>query len=483
MLDSLIDYNATELLALLKKRDISGVELVDRCIQQYYDVNPALNAVVETNFEEARKSFKKFDDEFSTDDHPEPFLPLPVGVKDLNDVKGLKTTFGSPLFKNNVAKSDDDVVAQIKKASAVIFGKTNVPEHGFGATTTNPLQGSTGNPFDKSLSAGASTGGGAAAVASGIVPLATGSDFAGSLRTPASFCGIAGMRPSNGVVGTNRRSNIWSPFDVEGPMAKTAADCKLLLGAMAKTCSVDPFSKNMSKELQLPVKEVDLKKINVAFSYDLGFCVMSEAYKKVFKNKLNKFDDFFASCRADCMDLSGAYETFMTLRSIGFLGDFGPMHQEFGDELGEVIIKELELARKLSCGEIAKAFLNHSQIVRHSDEFFDSYDLLITPAAAVPPFKHDLKYPSEIDGEFYEGYLDWEAISWGITLTQCPSVVINCGTDENKMPFGIQLIAKQHNDVFLLDVAHSIETAFLGIEDLKRPRPIIEELAAIDAAT
>ncbi len=483
MLDSLIDYNATELLALLKKRDISGVELVDRCIQQYYDVNPALNAVVETNFEEARKSFKKFDDEFSTDDHPEPFLPLPVGVKDLNDVKGLKTTFGSPLFKNNVAKSDDDVVAQIRKASAVIFGKTNVPEHGFGATTTNPLQGSTGNPFDNSLSAGASTGGGAAAVASGIVPLATGSDFAGSLRTPASFCGIAGMRPSNGVVGTNRRSNIWSPFDVEGPMAKTAADCKLLLGAMAKTCSVDPFSKNMSKELQSPVKEVDLKKINVAFSYDLGFCVMSETYKKIFKNKLIKFDDFFASCRADCMDLSGAYETFMTLRSIGFLGDFGPMHQEFGDELGEVIIKELELARKLSCGEIAKAFLNHSQIVRHSDEFFDSYDLLITPAAAVPPFKHDLKYPSEIDGEFYEGYLDWEAISWGITLTQCPSVVINCGTDENKMPFGIQLIAKQHNDVFLLDVAHSIETAFLGIEDLKRPRPILEELAAIDAAT
>ena len=483
MLDSLIDYNATELLALLKKRDISGVELVDRCIQQYYDVNPALNAVIETNFEEARKLFKKFDDEFSTDDHPEPFLPLPVGVKDLNDVKGLKTTFGSPLFKNNVAKSDDDVVAQIKKASAVIFGKTNVPEHGFGATTTNPLQGSTGNPFDKSLSAGASTGGGAAAVASGIVPLATGSDFAGSLRTPASFCGIAGMRPSNGVVGTNRRSNIWSPFDVEGPMAKTAADCKLLLGAMAKKCSVDPFSKNMSKELQSPVKEVDLKKINVAFSYDLGFCVMSETYKKIFKNKLNKFDDFFASCRADCMDLSGAYETFMTLRSIGFLGDFGPMHQEFGDELGEVIIKELELARKLSCGEIAKAFLNHSQIVRHSDEFFDSYDLLITPAAAVPPFKHDIKYPSEIDGEFYEGYLDWEAISWGITLTQCPSVVINCGTDENKMPFGIQLIAKQHNDVFLLDVAHSIETAFLGIEDLKRPRPILEELAAIDAAT
>ena len=128
------------------------------------------------------------------------------------------------------------------------------------------MQGSTGNPFDRNLSAGASTGGGASAVASGIVPLATGSDFAGSLRTPAAFCGIAGMRPSNGIVGTNRRSNIWSPFDVEGPLAKTAADCKLLLGAMAKSCSVDPFSKPVDNELLRPARKIDLKNLNVAFS-------------------------------------------------------------------------------------------------------------------------------------------------------------------------------------------------------------------------
>ena len=150
MLD-LINLNATDLLVLLKKRDISGVELLDCCIKQYHDVNPSLNAIVETNFEEARELFQKFDAEFSMVNHAEAYLPLPIGVKDLNDVKGLKTTFGSPLFRDNVAKKDDDVVAQIKKASAVIFGKTNVPEHGFGATTTNPLQGSTGNPFDKSL--------------------------------------------------------------------------------------------------------------------------------------------------------------------------------------------------------------------------------------------------------------------------------------------------------------------------------------------
>ena len=483
MLESILGYTATDLVQLIAKKKISSFELLQTCIKQYEKFNSSLNAIVETNFDDAIKCSQDIDRNFTKKSDLMPFLPLPVGVKDLNDVKGLKTTYGSLLFRDNLASRDDDVVAQLRKASTVIFGKTNVPEHGFGATTTNPLQGTTANPFDRTLSAGASTGGGASAVASGIVPLATGSDFAGSLRTPAAFCGIAGMRPSNGIVGTNRRSNIWSPFDVEGPLAKTAADCKLLLGIMAKSCSVDPFSKPIDDELLKPARKLDLKKLKVAFSCDLGFAVMSSFYKRTFLSKLEKFADLFASCDPGCMDLSKAYSTFMTLRSIGFLGDFGPMEMEFGAELGEVILKELGLARKLSSEKIAQAFLDHSQIVRSGDEFFNHVDLLITPASSVPPFKHESKYPSEIDGKHYEGYLDWEAISWGITLTQCPAVVISCGKDENDMPFGIQIIAKQHKDAFLLDAAHSIETAFLGIEDLERPRPNLEKLAAIGATT
>ena len=483
MEDLISEYTATDLLQLIANKDVSSFEILQLCIKQYETLNPSLNAIVETNFEDAIKCSYDIDRVSNKASNKLPFLPLPVGVKDLNDVRGLKTTYGSLLFQDNLASSDDDVVAQLRTASAIIFGKTNVPEHGFGATTTNPLQGSTGNPFDRNLSAGASTGGGASAVASGIVPLATGSDFAGSLRTPAAFCGIAGMRPSNGIVGTSRRSNIWSPFDVEGPLAKTAADCKLLLGAMAKSCSVDPFSKPVDDELLRPVRKIDLKNLNVAFSCDLGFAVMSNFYKRTFLSKIEKFTGLFASCEPGCIDLSNAYSTFMTLRSIGFLGDFGPMEKEFGAELGEVILRELELARQLSSENIAKAFLDHSQIVKNGDEFFNHVDLLITPASSVPPFKHEDKYPSEVDGKHYDGYLDWEAISWGITLTQCPAVVISCGKDENGMPFGIQIIAKQHKDAFLLDAAHSIETAFLGIEDLERPRPNLEKLAAIEAAT
>ena len=481
--NELNDKTATELLDLINKREIGCVELINSCINRYEKINHSINAIVETNFDEAIKICETLDSDSSKQTNGTTSLPLPIGIKDLNDVKGLKTSYGSPLFKDNVAEEDDDVVSSLRRFSAIIFGKTNVPEHGFGATTTNPLQGSTGNPFNPDLSAGASTGGGAAAVASGIVPLATGSDFAGSLRTPAGFCGIAGMRPSNGIVSTNRRSNMWSPFDVEGPMGRTAADCKLLLARMAKSHPLDPFSKDPDGSLFFPAKEIDLKKLKVAISHDLGFAVMSNSYRDTFYSKFALFEQLFEQTNREHMDLSKAETTFMTLRSIGFLGDFGLMEKDFGDELGEVIIKELEIARQLSSEDVAQSFLDHSEIVRKSNKFFETYDLLITPAASVTPFPHELEYPSHIDEIFYKGYLDWEAISWGITLTQCPSVVINCGVDTNRMPFGIQIIAKQNRDAFLLDAAHSIEKAFLGIDELSRPFPNLEKLAAMNALT
>ena len=167
---------------------------------------------------------------------------MTVTIKDLNDVQGLPTTYGSALFEENVADKDDDVVASVRKNSGIIVGKTNVTEHGFGATTTSPVFGACGNPFDPKLSAGASTGGGAVSVASGMAVYATGSDFAGSLRTPAAFCGVCGIRPSNGIVATARRSLAWSSFDVEGPMARTAADCKRLLMHMARSGRNDPLT-------------------------------------------------------------------------------------------------------------------------------------------------------------------------------------------------------------------------------------------------
>ena len=276
-------------------------------------------------------------------------------MKQLNEVADLPTTFGSPLFAGNRPEADDDVVAQVRRQGGIVLGKTNVPEHGFGATTTNPLFGATGNPFDPALSAGASTGGGAVGVATGMAPYATGSDFAGSLRTPAAFCGIAGHRPSNGIVGTRRRADAWSAFDMEGPMARCAADCKRLLAAMARQDPGDPLSVAPEERLFAPPETVPLAELRVAVSEDLGFAPICEAYRALFRDRLARIGHLFHRVKAAAPDLSGATACFMTLRGVGFVADFGPMEAEFGARLGPVVLDELARARGLTCAEIGQA--------------------------------------------------------------------------------------------------------------------------------
>ena len=471
------DHTATQLKEKVESKEVSCEEVVLGSIRRYESVNPSINAIVITNFEKALDDARRLDRSLARRNLADFEIPLPIAIKDLNDVNGLLTTFGSPLFKSNMCNQDDDVVANLRRNSLIMLGKSNVPEHGFGATTTNPLFGSTGNPFNPKLSAGASTGGGAAAVCAGITTLATGSDFAGSLRTPASFCGISGVRPSNGVVGTARRTNIWSPFDVEGPMGKTAEDCKLLLKSMAQKHKDDPFSITPDDSLFKPAEEIDLQKLSVAYSEDLGFAPVSTLCRETFRRKFKEFSGLFRSVVPDHVDFSLATETFMTLRGVGFVGDFGKMEEEFGSALGSVVIEELKKARKLSAESIARAFMQHSEIYKQSSLFFKKYDLLITPAAAVTPFPHEAIYPEKIDDCLMAGYLDWESIAWAITLTQCPAVVIPCGLDNNGMPFGIQIVGKRHHDGFLLDAAHSLELALNKSEVTSRPIPDFNNLS------
>lgn len=458
---------------------ITSREVTEASIAQIEALNPVLNAFTVTCFEAARDSADSADRARSAGTGAGPLAGLPVAIKDLNDVAGLPTTFGSPLYADNIAAADDDVVATIRAAGGTILGKTNVPEHGFGATTTSPLFGPARNPFDPRLSAGASTGGGAVAVAAGMVPYAAGSDFAGSLRTPAAFCGIAGIRPSNGVVATRRRSMAWSAFDVEGPMARTAADCKRMLAAMARRDRHDPLTATPDPHLFRPAEAVDLSGLQVAVSEDLGFAPMSRANRCLFQRKLARIERFFARVDQAYPDLGNAEQTFMTLRGVGFVADFGPMEAEFGARLGPVVLDELARARGLKAEQIGQAMTDHTAAFRRSIGFFEKHDILITPAASVAPFPHDDVYPSRVDGVQLDGYLIWEGISWGITLTQCPAVVIPCGRDDIGMPFGIQLVAAHHRDGWLLDVAHTLEAIFADDPELARPQP---DLAALLSA-
>lgn len=473
-MDTLCDKSGEDLRAARSLGDVSSAEICSAAIARIEALNPVLNAFVATRFDAASV-------EATAQDQPKSALSalagLPVAVKDLNDVAGLPTTYGSPLYADNIAIDDDDVVQSLRSAGGVILGKTNVPEHGFGATTTSPLFGSAGNPFDPRLSAGASTGGGAVAVATGMAVYAQGSDFAGSLRTPAAFCGITGIRPSNGVVGTNRRSIAWSSFDVEGPMARTAADCKRCLAAMARSDPADPLSARPDPALFAPPRITPLSGLKVAISEDLGFAPMSRANRATFRDKLSRFESCFAQVSETCPDLGDAEQTFMTLRGVGFVADFGPMESEFGERLGPVVLDELARARNLGAEEIGRAMKAHTKVFRDALGFFAEHDLLITPAAAVPPFPHEDVYPASIDGEALDGYLIWEAIAWGITLTQCPAVVIPCGLDATGLPFGLQLVGPHLRDGWLLDVAYALETRFVGDTDLGRPIPDLTRIS------
>ena len=460
------DLTATELRRLIGARKLSPRELLESCIARIEKLNPALNAIVNPCLDRARVEAKRAEEAVMRGDALPSLHGMPLGVKDLNDVGGLPTTQGSHLFKNVVPEKNDNVVEAMVTNGAIVVGKTNVPEHGFGATTDNPLYGITRNPYDPARSCGASSGGTAVALASRMVPLAMGSDFAGSLRTPASYCGIAGFRPSVGAVPSARRGMGWSPFDVEGPMGRCVADLKLLFSGMAMNDPRDPLAGPVDPAFREPVKTVDLSRLRVAVSEDLGFAPMGKETRRVFAEKLRLFEDVFHSVTPTHPDMRQADRAFYILRGIGFVNDFRPMYEENPGAFGPTIIDELARAEKLSIADIGWAMGEHTRIFRRAEAFFDDYDLLITPAASVPPFLHEEQYPREIDGEDMGGYLRWEAISYGVTLFAGPAVVIPAGLGPGKMPLGLQLIARKGCDCRLLDIAHTLERVFAGTPGL-----------------
>lgn len=459
--------SASELLEGLSKKDFSPKEVLDDCVKRIEKIDPVLNAFPIKCIDKAYDQVNNLPsiDDINLKDFP--LFGIPVGVKDLNDIKDVKTTQGSHIYENFIPDEDDNIVSSMRSNGAIFPGKTNVPEHGFGATTTNDLFGTTNNPYDVSKSCGASSGGTAVSIASYMVPLAMGSDFAGSLRTPASFCNIVGMRPSVGFVPTSRRGMGWSPFDVEGPMARNITDLKILLSGMIQDCNLDPIpTSNKDKStLVTPPKSVDTKKLKVAISYDLGFAPMSKICKSVFDEKINKISSLFKSVEFDHPDMRDADKTFYLLRGIGFVNDFSAINNENPGSLGNVIVDELKRASSISIKDIGWAMAEHTKIYRNAERFLNDYDLLITPAASVPPFFHEEEYPKEIDGEKMENYLKWEAIAYGVTLFGGPSIVIPCGSIADSLPFGIQIISKKNSDLNLIDIAYSLEQKIKEISD------------------
>jgi len=472
------DLTAVEARRLIGIKALSPVELLDSCIARIEAVDPALNAFVATCFERARDEAEAAETAVMAGDDLGPLHGLPLGVKDLSATAGLRTTYGSLLYENNVPEEDERVVAAMRGAGAIVVGKTNTPEFGAGANTKNRVYGVTGNPFDPKLTPAGSSGGSAVAVAAGMVPIASGSDFGGSLRIPAAFCGVVGFRPSPGTVPNETRPVGLAPFSVQGPMGRTVADAALLLAGQVDVDMRDPFSGIFDIDLLEPLVTTDLGCLRVAFSEDLGCTPVDDGIRAVFRERTATFRSVFAEAQDRDPDLGPVHDVLEILRGVNFLAAHKERLEKHRDLLGPNVIDNTERALQYSIADVAWAHVEQTKLYHRFLEFFNEVDVLITPAVTVGPFPHEQLYVEEINGQPMATYIRWAALTYGITMASPAAVVLPCGVDRNGLPFGIQVVGPNGSDRFVLEVAHSLERALAANPATARPLPDLAKLAA-----
>lgn len=471
------DLSAVEALSEIKSSALSPVELFESCIDRIESINPVLNAIVASDLEAGHSHAQEITRKIQRGEEVGLLGGLPTGIKDLEATAGLRTTWGSKLLENEVPEVDDFMVSAIRAHDANIFCKTNTPEFGAGGNTVNLVYGATGNPFDASLTCAGSSGGTAVALATGMLPIATGSDYGGSLRTPASFCGITGFRPSPGVVPSVQSNVALSPFAVLGPMGRSVADTHLLLRAQAVHDRRDPYS---NSELQIPetLESVDLSALRVAWSVDFGCCPVDGEIAALFKSRLSTFSSGFSTCDERNLVMDNVHNVFEVLRGLFFVAAHEQTLKDHRDLLGPNVIDNTERGLAFTASQISQAFAQQSVIYRDTLGFFKDSDVLIAPAAAVSPFPHAQRTVSHINGEEMPTYMRWLALSYVPTTAMCCSCVIPCGLDSRGLPFGIQLIGPNGSDAKVLAAAAALEAVLAGNTETARPLPDIEAIAA-----
>jgi Asp-tRNA(Asn)/Glu-tRNA(Gln) amidotransferase A subunit family amidase len=464
------DLSAVEARRLIGRRKLSPVELLESCLRRTAATNPAVNAVVAQDEELARATAKRQEAEVMAGQALGLLHGLPVGVKDLEPVKGLRSTWGSLIFKDHIPAEDGGNVANVRMAGANIFAKTNTPEFGAGANTRNRVYGATGNPFDPELTAAGSSGGSAVALAVGQMPLATGSDYGGSLRTPAAYSGIVGFRPSVGVVPSPDRAAGLVPWGVLGPMGRSVDDAYLLLRAQVDENVNDPFS---TGTLDLPEALVpaDLAGLRIAVSPDFGQAPVARAIRAVFADRMKRLDGWVGVVEETHPDYSGIHEIFEVHRGVAFAMQHQDKLAKHRDLLDRNVIDNTERGLQLTMAEIGRGLVDQHALTKRVNVFFDDWDVLIAPAAAVSPFPHTQLFVEEIDGERMPTYMRWLALAYAPTMALCCACALPCGRDDKGLPFGVQVIGPRGSDLHVLQVAAALEAAFAGSAETARPVP------------
>ena len=385
-MNELLALSAVDLRRGIGTKEISPVEILEAAIARIEAFNPAVNAIAATDFERARKLAVDAETDARNGEQLGRLHGLPTGIKDLHETAGLLTTYGSPLYRSHVPAHDAAMVALVRKAGAIIVAKTNVPEFGAGANTVNLVWGATGNPFDPRLIAGGSSGGSAVALACDMLPVCTGSDTGGSLRIPASLCGVVGFRPSPGVVPMNARPLGWLPMSVLGPLGRSVADLRLLFSAQVGMDDHEPLAFPLDPDAIAVAQPVDLGRLRVAWTEDFGQCPVAADIRRVFRNRIAAMRHLFRSCEEVNFDFGEADRCFDIIRAQSYVGRYRDIYEKAPSLLGANVRANYEIGAGMTLADMAWAHAEQTRIFRRFQTTFRDYDLVLSPTVSVSPF-------------------------------------------------------------------------------------------------
>ncbi|MEV8317747.1 amidase [Streptomyces sp. NPDC059900] len=456
----LVHLTARELAAAIRTRELSAREVVQAHLDRIEQVNAAVNAVVTLTAERALDAARAADEQTVRGAPLGPLHGLPVAHKDTHDTRGIRTTYGTPLLADNVPDRDELIVERIRGAGAITIGKTNVPEFAAGSHTVNPVFGATRNPYDLKRSAGGSSGGAAAGLACGMHPLADGSDMGGSLRNPASFCNVVGLRPSPGRVPTWPDATPWSTMAVQGPMARTVADAALLLSAVAGPDPRSPISLETPGSAFAGPLERDLTGLRIAWSPDLGGAVpVDREVTDVLAPAVMAFAGLGCTVEEACPDLSGADEVFRTFRAWQFHLALGSLTRTAADRIKPSLVRNVQQGRDLTGADLERATVLHGELFHRVREFFEQYDALILPTSQVVPFPVEEEYPDTVGGVAMTDYLEWMRSAYLVSATGSPALSVPAGFTPAGLPVGLQIVGPHRGDLQVLQIGHAFEQA------------------------
>ncbi|HEX9395821.1 MAG TPA: amidase [Burkholderiales bacterium] len=448
----LVFESALSLARLLRSGKISATELTRAYIAQIERVNPKVNAIVTFLPELALKAAKKAD-------RKSRYAGLPIAYKDLMPTKGIRTTYGSLIFEKNIATENGAVVDRLSAAGAITLGKTNTPEFGAGSQTFNRVFGATKNPYDLTRTCGGSSGGAAAAVASGMLPFADGGDLAASLRNPGNYCNVVGFRPTPGRVSAYPESNVWNTLSTLGPIARTVGDCAFLLSGMAGPDPRAPATITEPGEIFLKKLNRSFKKTRIAWSKDLGGLPVEADVSQVIEKQKQVFKDLGCVVEDAEPDFSGATESFETLRAVGFFHKVGPLVKDHRDKLKDTVLWNVEEGRRRSAEDVARAEVLRSALFHRMRVFLEKYDFLVCPVNQLAPYPVTTEWPREVAGVKMGNYLDWMKSCYYITITSHPAISVPAGFTKENLPVGIQIVGRYRDDFGVLQLAHAFEAA------------------------